>query len=115
MRIVFVAAISALLLAPGPARAASKTLVIDGTTFSAGTVTLKKGDRLTVVNRSGLRHFVWGHSGDLAFDLRAASDSDNQQSHRPGESRSITLTRPGRYRLGCALHQNMNAWIVVEE
>jgi plastocyanin len=60
-----------------------------------------------------MEHFVWGHGGGYAFDFRA-TDS-NAVSHKPGDSLGIVMNVPGRYRLGCALHGDMRAVVIVEE
>ncbi len=102
-----------LLGLPAATDAADVVLTLDGERFSPDRATLKRGDRLVVVNRSPENHFVWAHSGDYAFDFRA-TDS-NAASHRPGERLGIVMNIPGRYRLGCALHKAMTAVVVVEE
>jgi plastocyanin len=103
----------ALLGAPAATGAGDVALTIEGRRFGAETVTLKRGDRLVVANRSPESHFIWGHAGDYAFDFRA-TDS-NTMTHRPGDRLGIPMHFPGRYRLGCALHQGMSAVVIVEE
>ncbi len=88
-------------------------LTIDGTRFTSDTVKLKRGDRLVVVNQSQENHFIWGHATDYAFDFR--STDENVATHKPGDSLGITMNIPGRYRLGCALHKDMHAIVIVEE
>jgi plastocyanin len=106
----------ALALVGRPAattRAGDVALTIDGQQFSAAAVTMKRGDRLVVANRSQESHFIYGHSGSYAFDYRA-TDS-NAATHKPGERYGIPLHIPGKYRLGCALHPGMSATVTVEE
>jgi plastocyanin len=93
--------------------AQSKTVIIDGTRFSTREVRIKKGDRLVVANRSSHNHWIWGHGGDFAWDMRATSS--NEFTHQPGQTHGITLHHPGVYRVGCAIHPHMRLKLVVEE
>ena len=113
MRSLRVLLVLALLGIPGALGAADGVLTIDGRKFGADTLKIKKGDRLVVANRSQEEHSVWGHAGDYAFDFRATDN--NNLTHKAGETHAITMNIPGRYRIGCALHQGMKAVVVVEE
>jgi plastocyanin len=102
-----------LVGAPAATGAADFVVTLDGERFSPATVTLKRGDRLVIVNPSPENHFVWAHSGGYAFDFRA-TDS-NVMTHKPGDRLGIVMHIPGTYRLGCALHEGMHAVVIVEE
>ena len=103
----------ALVGVPTAIGAADGVLNIDGRKFAPETIKLKKGDRLVVANRSQENHSVWGHAGDYAFDFRATDN--NLLTHRAGETHAIPMQIPGKYRIGCALHQGMKAVVIVEE
>jgi plastocyanin len=103
----------ALSVIPSVTGAGDVTLTLEADRFSPRTVTLKGGDRLVVANPSTETHFVWAHAGDYAFDFRATAE--NGWTHRPGDRRGIVVHTPGRYRLGCALHKDMHAVVIVEE
>jgi len=102
-----------LILPAAGGHAGDAKLTIDGTRFTAETITLKKGDRLVVDNQSKDTHFVWGHAGSYAFDFR--STEVNTLTHKPGDSHAVVMNIPGTYRLGCALHKGMAATVVVKE
>jgi plastocyanin len=109
-----IALLALALLSPAVAgHAGDVGLTIDGTKFGTDTVKLKRGDRLVVANHSQESHFIWGHAGSYAFDFR--STDSNVATHKPGETHGITMNVPGRYHVGCALHQGMRATVIVEE
>lgn len=113
MRVLVPLLASILVGLPAATDAADAVLTLEGESFSPGTLTLKRGDRLVVVNQSTETHSIWAHSGNYAFDFRA-TDS-NVMTHKPGDRLGVTMNIPGKYRLGCALHGNMKAVVIVEE
>jgi plastocyanin len=100
-----------LLTMPSLAYAKDGVLAIEDGRFSPDTVTINKGEKLTVTNNTQKKQWVWGQSGDWAFDFRATKEDG--WTHEPGQSLTVTLKRPGRYTLGNAFDGKMHATVIV--
>jgi hypothetical protein len=74
---------------------------------------MRAGDRLVVANHTNEKQWIWGQSGDWAFDYR--STKENNWTHEPGQSLGIILKSPGIYRIGNAFDGKMHAAVTVEQ
>lgn len=107
---------AALLLVPlltltSLADAKDGVLTIEDGKFTPETVTINKGEKLTVANSTQKKQWIWGQSGDWAFDFRATAE--NEWTHEPGQSLTVTLKRPGKYVIGNAFDGKMHATVIV--
>ena len=102
---LFVLALSSL------AHAKDGMLTIEDGKISPETVTINKGEKLTVANSTQKKQWIWGQSGDWAFDFRATKE--NGWTHEPGQALTITLKRPGKYVIGNAFDGKMHATVIV--
>lgn len=97
------AALAAALLATGTAAwAATHTVVIDAMRFQPETLTVRRGDRITWVNRDLVPHTATAAKG---FDSGTLA---------PGASWSVTVQKTGTQRYACALHPMMKATLTVK-
>jgi plastocyanin len=83
-------------------RSSSDTVTIDNFKFGPATLTVKRGAKVTITNRDSTTHTATADDG--AFDT---GDLD------PGSSKTITLSKAGRYAYHCQIHSFMKAAIVV--
>jgi hypothetical protein len=65
---------------------------------------IPSGSTVSFPNYDGIYHNVFSLSKTKAFDLGM---------YKNGETREVKLDKPGIVRLGCNLHANMSAYIVV--
>ena len=88
------------------ALAASPTVISqEGRAFAPGSIKLKAGETLRVVNDDRFVHNV--HSKTDGFDV----DSKVQ---RPGDKIDIYFRERGHYELGCYVHPKMKLEVTVE-
>jgi plastocyanin len=83
-------------------KASPDAITIDNFKFGPATLTVKQGASVTVTNRDSTTHTATADGG--AFDT---GDLD------PGASKTITLSRAGRYAYHCQIHAFMKGTIVV--
>ena len=74
--------------------------------FSRTSITVGVGDKISFVNSDSYFHNVYSLSDTAQFDLG---------SYPKGESRTITLEKPGEVVARCAIHPQMELSITVEE
>jgi plastocyanin len=72
--------------------------------FAPHVLAVPTGSRVTFPNFDGIFHNVFSTSEAARFDLGL---------YRKGEAREMTFEREGIVRLGCNLHANMSAYVVV--
>ncbi len=72
--------------------------------FSVGVVRAKVGDVVLFRNDDGVFHNIFSLTSGLGFDLGA---------YAPGSSRQVTLDKPGRIDVECAIHPRMKMVIDV--
>jgi plastocyanin len=82
----------------------SATMKQEGREFVPRVLAVQKGTRVAFPNRDAIFHNVFSVTPDSSFDLG---------SYKQGESRSITLTKPGVVNVYCNMHPNMAAYILV--
>src|SRR5262249_34596412 len=87
--------------APGGGAASIKQ---EGREFVPRVLAVQKGTRVSFPNRDAIFHNVFSVTPDSSFDLG---------SYKQGESRSVTLTKPGVVNVYCNMHPNMAAYILV--
>jgi len=104
-RAAVLAFVTALAFVPGAgaADARTHTIAMDGTTFTPETLTVKKGDRVTWVNKDPFPHTA-----------TAASKAFESKSVAPGKSWSYTASKPGTFDYVCSFHPTMKGKLVVE-
>lgn len=85
-----------------PASSASDTVTIKDFKFGPATLNVKHGAKVTVTNSDSTTHTATADDG--AFDT---GDLD------PGSSKTITLSKAGRYAYHCQIHSFMKGTIVV--
>jgi plastocyanin len=72
--------------------------------FAPHVLAVPTGSRVTFPNFDGIFHNVFSTSEPARFDLGL---------YRKGEAREMTFEREGIVRLGCNLHANMSAYVIV--
>jgi plastocyanin len=93
---------AAWLAVATPARAETRTIVIEGMQFAPVTATVKRGDTVVWVNRDFVPHTV-----------TAAKRFDSGPIVAGAAWRFVAVA-PGRYEYLCTLHPTMKATLVVE-
>lgn len=90
----------------GGAKRAPKSRIIEqrGKAFAPHVMAVPVGSTVAFPNYDPLYHDVFSISKARAFDLGM---------YKSGESREVKLDKPGIVRLGCNLHANMSAYVVV--
>ena len=83
-----------------------KTRVIEqrGKTFEPHVMAVPVGSTVSFPNFDSVYHNVFSLSKSKAFDLGL---------YKSGESREIKFDKPGIIRLGCNIHANMSAYVIV--
>jgi plastocyanin len=76
----------------------------EGKEFVPRVLAVQKGTRVDFPNRDAIFHNVFSVTPDSTFDLG---------SYKQGDSRSVTLTKPGVVNVYCNMHPNMAAYILV--
>lgn len=96
------AALAVALAAAGPAAwAATHTVVVEDMRFQPGALTVRRGDRITWVNRDVVPHTATAAKG---FDSGTIA---------PGASWSFTVKKTGQLDYVCVLHPMMKARLTV--
>jgi plastocyanin len=86
-----------------PASSARDAVAIDNFKFVPATLSVKQGARITVTNDDSATHTATADGG--GFDTGNLSQ---------GASKTITLSKPGRYAYHCEIHPFMKGTIVVK-
>lgn len=92
------------LLAATAAPAAEYTVNQQNKNFSATSLAVKVGDKVSFVNSDPFFHNVFSLSDSKTFDLG---------SYPKGQSRVVTFDRPGKVDVECAIHPTMKMTIEV--
>lgn len=105
----FVVAIALLAAGPMTSRAAqpahrgaAHTVTIDSLSYSPKTLIVRRGDRITWINKDPIPHTVTATHG--AFDSHAIA---------PGHSWTYVARKPGAYDYGCTFHVTMKGRLEV--
>lgn len=95
--------IAAAVWLAGPALAAkTHTVAMDGTRFVPEAITVKRGDRVTWVNKDPFPHTA------------TAAGTFDSKSIAAGESWSYVARKPGEFAYVCTLHPGMKGTLVVQ-
>ena len=86
------------------AAGAETTVDISNFKFVPATITVKQGAQLTVTNKDSTAHTATADSGG-AFDTGDIN---------PGSSKTVTLSKAGRFAYHCTIHPFMHGVIVVQ-
>ena len=79
-------------------------MTIDNFKFMPASLTVSKGQRVTVTNDDSTAHTATADNGG-SFDT---------QNIDPGSSATITVSKPGTYAYHCNIHPFMHATLVVK-
>jgi plastocyanin len=82
----------------------SATMKQEGKQFLPHVLVVQKGTKVEFPNRDAVFHNVFSVTPDSSFDLG---------SYRQGESKSVTLTKPGVVNVYCNMHPQMVGYILV--
>jgi plastocyanin len=96
---------AALLLATGPAFAATQTIVQKGRQFRPAEITIAKGDSLTVTNDDDFIHQIYVAGPGFSFD------SDERE---PGQNITQAFTASGTFEVRCHIHPKMKLVVHVK-
>ncbi len=88
----------AVLLWPTGACATEQIVTMKGETYQPPTLAARVGDTLRFVNDDNEAHNVFVPTVGHAFDLG---------KQETGESRTITIGKPGRFEVECVIHSHM--------
>lgn len=102
-RILFLAAVAAVLVAPQSVAAATKKVSITRTKFSPVTVTVLTGDKVSWKNKDSIAHQVVSNSGAFASPMLGA-----------GKSWTRTFAKVGTFKYHDGLHPALKAKVVVK-
>ena len=94
-----------LVAAAACAWADDVTVYQEGKKFSEASVTAKRGDTVTFVNKDPVTHNVYSSTPGMEFDLK---------QQKPGASTSITFDRVGEATVQCAIHPQMSMKVNVQ-
>ena len=87
-----------------PAKGATAAMKQEGKAFAPSTLVVVKGTKVDFPNRDAIFHNVFSVTPDNSFDLG---------SYRQGESKSVTMTKPGVVTVYCNMHPQMVGHILV--
>ena len=89
---------------PGPSVRATATMKQEGKQFAPNMLVVQKGTRVDFPNMDAVFHNVFSVTPDNSFDLG---------SYRQGESKSVTLSKPGVVTVYCNMHPQMVGHVLV--
>ena len=73
--------------------------------FAPAAITIPRGSKLHIVNDDNITHHVYIDSPEMSFD-------SGEQAI--GETADISFTRPGSFRVRCAIHPTMRLQVTVK-
>jgi len=74
--------------------------------FDQDTLTIKKGQTVTFVNKDPFTHNVYSETPGVSFDLK---------TQPPGKSSDVTFSTTGEATVECAIHPSMKMKIIVTD
>jgi plastocyanin len=87
-----------------PVKGATASMKQEGKAFLPSTLVVTKGTKVEFPNRDAIFHNVFSVTPDISFDLG---------SYRQGESKSVTMSKPGVVTVYCNMHPQMVGHILV--
>jgi plastocyanin len=97
-------ALLALLAASGPLLAAEHMVTQKDKAFSAKTLDIKVGDKVSFRNDDTFTHNIFSLTDAMPFDLG---------SYGSGQMKAVTFGKPGKFEIECAIHPEMRLVINV--
>lgn len=98
--------VMALLALAGPASAADHTVRMSGMSFAPADLVVKRGDSITFVNDDTDRHQVYSATEGFMVNMGA---------QKPGETKTLTVGKKGRFSATCVFHPHMTMTVTVKE
>jgi plastocyanin len=92
--------------ASGDPAAGDVTVIQLNKKFDQDTLTIKKGQTVTFVNKDPFTHNVYSESPGVSFDLK---------TQPPGKSSDVTFSTTGEALVECAIHPSMKMKIIVTD
>jgi len=89
--------------APAPHTAAGHAVTISDFKFMPGSLTVRRGARITVTNRDSTAHTATADDG-RSFDTGNID---------PGAAATVTLSKAGTYKFHCTIHPFMHGTLVI--
>lgn len=107
MRKLAYIAITAVVAVATHSAMASKSVTVNqqDKKFSAGELTISKGDTVVFKNDDPFTHNVYSHSPGIGFELKV---------QKPGESSEVVFAREGSGEVKCAIHPQMKLKLTVK-
>jgi len=87
-------------------QAADHVIVQKDKTFHPNHLKVKVGDRIIFKNDDGFAHNAFSDSDAAEFDIGM---------QKPGQDVVVTMKKPGKVEVECAIHPNMHLTIEVEK
>lgn len=84
-------------------KVSENTVTIQNFAFSPANLTVKKGTKVTFINKDSIGHSAT--ADDKSFDTGVLEQN---------ESKEVSFDKPGTYTYHCSVHPNMKAVITVE-
>lgn len=103
-RIAIAAALALGLSATQVALAAEHTVAQKGKAFSAPSLTVKAGDKVSFRNDDPFVHNVFSLTEPGSFDLG---------TYPQGQAKAITFSKEGKFEIECAIHPEMKMIVQV--
>ncbi len=91
-------ALVALLAAGQPLLAAEHVVTQKDKAFSAKTLDIKVGDKVSFRNDDTFTHNIFSLTDAMPFDLG---------SYGSGQMKAVTFSKPGKFEIECAIHPEM--------
>src|SRR5580692_9677620 len=88
------------------AQAADMTVTQSHTTFDVDVVSIKEGDTITFSNKDTVTHNI--------EIVNSNGDVDDKGLQKPGQDIKNTFTKPGTYKIRCAIHPKMTMTVTVQ-
>lgn len=93
-----------LLASAGPALAADHVVPQKDKAFALKTLSIKAGDKVAFRNDDTYSHNIFSLTDAMPFDLG---------TYGPGQAKTVTFAKPGKFEVECAIHPDMRLVITV--
>ena len=97
--------LTAIFMSVSLAQAGEVTITQGGKKFSEKEITISVGDTVKFVNDDKFTHNIFSNSKAGKFDLGA---------QKPGAESKHVFTKPGKYKVSCAIHPKMKLTVIVQ-
>ncbi len=111
--------ITVLLVACGSASAGPNPVHMSGTNFVQNSITIKKGERITLINDDlfgshTIANGTWENGTAKSQDEPGAPQVKDQQISGSGQATLGPFTTAGTFHFYCTIHSGMNLTVVVQ-